>query len=352
MTLVDNDHRESSSIDRRRFDVALAALVADDVLTSEQATAVRTAVAGPAPRGSATARSRLIEASAYLGAVLVAAGVLALVAQSWDSMQLATRLAVVVGTGAVAYAAGLVLGLAVGGGRAAVRAPISATRRRATSVLLTSGALLVAAGVPIQQDASERSFVLGAVVALVLVVPAQVLAPSAVSELALFGASVLALGQGLALLVPEQTPWEYVDYPPTRGWDYLVPGALLMLGLLWAWLVSRALTLPVLAQVLGLLLTLEAAIALATSHGTRPVGLATLGVLAVVGVVVFVRERGWPWLVLTVLSATVAVFVLVSEAADPALALLVSGVVLLALSGGATALGRRRASAPTTSESG
>ena len=47
-------------------------------------------------------------------------------------------------------------------------------------------------------------------------------------------------------------------------------------------------------------------------------------------------------LVLTVLSATVAVFVLVAQAANPALAFLVSGLVLLMAAAGATLLGKRR----------
>lgn len=347
MTLVDQDHRNSPTLDLQRLDDALASLVADEVISAEQAAAVTRAVAAPSPRSASPARSRLIEAAAYLGCVLVAAGVLALVAQSWDSLTSQAHVAVVTGMGAVAYVAGLVLALAFGGGRFTLRRHADSPRRRAVSVLLTMGALLVASSIPVSADASPRSFVLAAVVALLLVIPAELLAPSAASELALFGSSMMFVGQGLSLLVPERD-WAsetFVDYPPARAWDYLVPGALLVLGLAWAGLVSRMLTIPVLAQVLGLLVALECGIDLAANQSTRPIGLVVLAVLAVVGVLVFVRDRGWPWLVLTVLAATVGVFVLVSDAANPALAFLSSGIVLLVLAGGATLLGRRGARA-------
>jgi hypothetical protein len=333
-------------VDSHRIDDALTDLVAQHVLTPDQAMAVSQAVSEPPePSRASPARARLVEAAAYLGAVLVGAGVLALVIQSWESMTVASRIVVVVGLGAVSYAVGLAISLLVGGGRATLRQHAGAPRRRVGSVLLTVGAVLVAAGWPVSADGTMRSFFLAALTALALLVPAQRLVPSALTELALFGASAMALAEGLSLLVPERPPWDVEldpTYPPARAWDYLVPGALLTLGVVWAAVVSRALTLPVVAQVVGLLLALESGIGLAVEESMRPVGLAVLALLAVIGIAGFVRERGWPWLALTVLSATFAVFVLVSDAANPALAFLLSGVVLLASAGGATMLGRRK----------
>jgi hypothetical protein len=354
-------------LDSRRIDDVLADLVAHDVLSTEQARAVILALdadageatAAPerpltvegAPGPPSTLRARLVEAAAYLGAVLVAAGLVALFANQWGSMSDAARLASLVALAVVAYALGLGAGLLLGGGRATLRTPGHAPRRRVAGVLMAVGAGLGAASVVQLMGGTEVSGFLGALTAIVLLVPAQLLVPSAVTELGLFASSAIAVGVGLDLLVPPRpdTYWnEYYDggYPAARAWDFLVPGALLVLGLLWASVVSRVLTLPVLAQVVGLLLSLEASIGLATDRSTRSVGLVLLGLLALAGVAVFVRERAWPWLVLTVLSATVAVFVLMSDSGNPALAFLVSGVVLLAGAGGGALLGRRRTPGP------
>jgi len=349
-------------VDTRRIDGVLADLVAHDVLSGEQARAVAHAiededvasappVTHPAPlRSPATstppsARAGLVEAAAYLGAVLVAAGVLALVAQSWDGMTVAAHVAVLAGIGVALYLAGLAGALLLGGGALTVRLDTQGPRRRVASTLLTGGAVLVAAAIPASADGSMRSIFLGALVALAAFVPAQLLAPSAVTELGLAAASAIVVAEGLSLLVPERPDRDYLNagYPPARAWDYLVPVTLTVLGLTWAWVVSRVLTLPVVAQVVGLGLAFVTSATLAGDESTRVGGILALSALAVLGVVVFVRARAWPWLVLTVLSATVAVFVLVSDAANPALAFLVSGVVLLAGAGGAAVLGRRRA---------
>jgi hypothetical protein len=350
-------------VDTHRIEGVLADLVAHDVLSTDQARAVthaledadgeklpspsrRHAERRPAAAANPPSRARLVEAAAYLGSVLVAAGVLALVAQGWASMTTAGHVAVLAGIGATLYVAGLGVALLVAGGAATVRLRAQGPRRRVASTLLTGGAVVAAGAIPASADGSARSFFVGALVALAALVPAQVLAPSALSELALVGASALAVADGLQPLVPERPLSDFwLDGPPpARGWDYLVPLSLTALGLLWASLMSRVLTLPVMAQVVGLGMAFISSATLAADETTRSGGLLMLAVLAVLGVVVFVRQRAWPWMVLTVLSATVAVFVLVNgSAANPALAFLVSGVVLLTGSGAGAVLGRRHA---------
>lgn len=357
-------------LDSRRIDDVLSDLVAHDVLSADQAHAVTEALASPEPERVAPAapvappgpgpepapagaglRARLVEAAAYLGALLVAAGVLAAVAQNWDSMSSATQVAVLAVSGALAYLGGLGAALLPGGGPLTIRLHGQARRRRLAGTLMTVGAVVGPLALPVALDASLRSFLAAAVVALVVLVPAQLLAPSAMTELGLFGAAVLVVQLGLALVVPERPESDYTDALvadgrlPMRAWDFLIPGALAALGLLWASLVSRVLTLPVVAQVVGLGLAFVASASLAAEESTRTGGLVALAVLAVVGVVVFVREHGWPWLAVAVLATTVAVFVLVAQTADPAVALLVSGLVLLLTAGGGAALGRRRRAA-------
>lgn len=344
MTLVDTHH----------LDDVLTDLVSHHVLTPDQAHAVTDALAEEpaAPHPTPPLRARLVEAAAYLGAVLVVAGIVALVAQSWEDLTVTAHVVILVAGGVLAYAAGLAAVLAVGGGRTTIRQHAEAPRRRVASVLMTAGAVLVAAAVPAgvvveSQDpgtgATWPALVAG-LIALALIVPAQLLSPSAVTELAMFGAGTFVVTQGLDLVTPARPEWDYINdsYPPVRAWDYLVPLVLVGLGLLWAGVVSRRLTLPVVAQVVGLYLALQSAIVLAADPPTRPGGVAVLGALAVLGIVVFVRSRSWPWLVLTVISVPVVVFVLVAEAGNPALAFLASGLVLLACAGGGALLGRRR----------
>ena len=353
-------------LDTHRIDDVLAELVAHDVLSNDQAHAVSAALvaeappaAGPAPPGRVALvpaapapsapgrpalRSRLVESAAYLGAVLVAAGVLALVAQSWDDLTAAAHVGILAGLGVVLYATGLGIALLVGGGPVTVRLHTQAPRRRVAGSLMTLGAVLAAAAAPAGLDGSSRSMFLAGVIAFVAILPVQFLAPSAVTEIALYGSAVVATSAGLQQLVPERPESDFWQPGPlpARAWDYLVPVSLTVLGLVWAGIVSRLLTLPVVAQVLGLGTAFVASTVLATDDSTHPAGVASLAVLALLGIAVFVRERAWPWLVLTVLSATVAVFVLVAQAANPALAFLVSGVVLLVAAAGATLLGKRR----------
>jgi hypothetical protein len=200
---------------------------------------------------------------------------------------------------------------------------------------------------------NEYTPLVAVLVALALLVIAQLLAPSAITEVGMFAASAVATGLAVALVTPEP-PIVYDGYgpPPTRGWDYVPPLALGTLGLIWAAAVSRLLTLPVVATVAGLLLTLIAAIVPASDEGMRTVGLWLLAALAVLGLAVFVWQRAWPWLAFTVLSISAFVFILVAASGAQAMAFLVTGLVLLAGAGVATWFGRRHVARPGSPSAG
>ena len=348
--------------ERHHLDDVLADLVAHHVLTDDQAHAVVDAwgeetgtepvappvVVMPAAPAPSPVRARLVEAAAYLGGALVAGALVAFLADSWEGFTVATRVALLLGLGVVAGGVGLVLAYAVGGGHPVIREAHAAPRRRAASVLMGLGVLLAVASLPVAYDAETWSFFAAALVALALLVPAHLVAASAVTELAMFGASVLAIGTGVNLLAPVRPEWDLVgDYPPLWAWDLVVPAALFVFGLAWSFGVSRLLTLPVVAEAVGLIVALEASMQLALDRPSRWYGLALLGLLLVAGVGGFILRRTWPWLAAGVISVTVAAFVLASDFENPALPFLVSGVVLLASAGAGAVLGRRRR-APVT----
>ena len=64
-----------------------------------------------------------------------------------------------------------------------------------------------------------------------------------------------------------------------------------------------------------------------------PLGLAVLATIAVVGVTLYLRGHSWPWLAAATGAAAGLVFELAGDAFGPAIASLVTGVVLLAASG-------------------
>ena len=345
--------------ERHHLDDVLADLVAHHVLTDDQAHAVidawgeepalepvapPPAVAAPATPAPSAVRTRLVEAAAYLGGVLVAGGLVAFLADSWEGFTLATRVVVLLVLAVVAGGTGLVLAYAVGGGHPVIREPNAAPRRRAASTLMALGAVLAAASIPVGFEGETWSVLAASLVALTLLAGAHLVAASAVTELGMFAASVLVVRSGLELVAPVRPEWDGTgDYPPLWVWDLVVPSVLFLLGLAWAVGVSRLITLPVLAEVLGLLLALEMSMQLALDRPSRWYGVAMLGLLALAGVGGFVLRRTWPWLAAGVLSVTVASFALASDLENPALPFLVSGAVLLASAGAGAVLGRRAA---------
>lgn len=327
------------------LDAALARLVARGVLTPEQAQAVRTETGTPTSEHGHPARpgvrARLVEVAAYLGAVLVAASVVAFIADSWDELSEAARLALLGGSGLVAAVAGVLVAVTVPGGRRSLRLAAHAARRRVSSALMALGAVLLAVtATQVLDGVVSRPELAGPAVALALLVGAQLLAPSAITEIGMLGSTLLLAGMTTEVAIPDVEPdWDAVDYVPPAE-EYVIPAVIAVVGFLWASLVSRLLTLPVVATALGCAAALLAAFVTATGY-LKGVGLGLLAALAVAGLLMFLRVHLWPWLALTVLSLTLFVFVVVAEQSAPALAFLVAGLVLLGGALGAALLGRR-----------
>ena len=339
------------------LDEALERLVREGTLDAAQADAVRRGAQGanlptaapvvvapvavapvPAVPKMAQWRERLLEAAAYLGAGLVGASLLTLVAQSWEDMTWTGRVLTLEALGLVALAAGLIVALAVGAGRHGLGDAAQAPRRRVASVLLTLGSVVIGAGVAVALHDSDYALVSASVVAGILLLGVQFVAPSALSELAMFGALVAFVGSMVTQVlwpVPPADPAlengsfaeDYVA--PAVAQDYALPLALASTGLIWAGLVARRLTLPMVATAAGLLVTLQFMVPFAGNESTRVAGLVTLGVGTLLGMVGYLWTRMWPWLAFTILTVTSFVFVLVQDSLGAPFAFLVAGLVLL-----------------------
>lgn len=332
---------------------ALDRLVSRGVLSPEQAASVLQEVdaapgAVPAPPPvRAAARARIVEAAAYLGGVLVAASAVAFLAQSWEDLAELSRTLLLALAGIAAFGAGVLVAVVPGGGRAAVREHAHAARRRVAGVLMALGSVLLAfLGTRVLGLEDQPAALVGALVALSLLVAAQLLAPSAVTEAGLLGATLLAVGVGTDLVLPDRV---VDDVDVTPEWVYVrqlseivIPVVLATVGVLWGAVVARVLTLPVLAAALGSAAALVAGLTLALGPDPIWPGVLLLGCLAAAGIALNLATRAWPWIALAVLSLTLLVFVVVAEQSAPALAFLLAGLVLLAGALGAWLLGRRR----------
>lgn len=339
---------------------ALDRLVSRGVLSPEQAASVLQEV-DAAPDAAPTlppvrpaARARIVEAAAYLGGVLVAASAVAFLAQSWEDLSEVSRTLLLALAGLAAYAIGVLVAVALPGGRAAVREHVHAARRRVAGVLMALGSVLLAFLATRLLGLEDQTAVLvGALVALVLLVAGQLLAPTAITEAGLLGATLLAVGAGTDLLLPDAVLDEsdmgpdfvYVRQLP----EIVIPVVLAVVGVLWGAVVARVLTLPVLAVALGSAAALVAALTLAVGPDPIWPGVVLLGCLAAVGIALNLATRAWPWIALAVLALTLLVFVVVAQQSAPALAFLLAGLVLLGGALGAWVLGRRQTRQPSTS---
>src|SRR5690348_1334402 len=94
-------------------------------------------VPGPARPEAIRPGNRLAEAAGYAGAVLIGAAGTVIVGEQWESLGRAGRVAVLTGLTLVLAAAGVAGALTGSSGRAALRRPEHAVRRRLASTALT-----------------------------------------------------------------------------------------------------------------------------------------------------------------------------------------------------------------------
>jgi hypothetical protein len=169
----------------------------------------------------------------------------------------------------------------------------------------------------------------------------QVVAPSMLSELALFAA-----GTALVTAVPDAA------MPAPRGeevagsfdWeavDLLRGGLLLGYGIAWAWGASRRLPHREVAVALGLGAGVVGA--MSTAAKGEPLAAALLGALAAAAVLTYLRDPAWPWMVGAVGAVFFAVLLVGNRTLGPALTFLVAGLVLLGGTAAAVAVARHRA---------
>jgi hypothetical protein len=311
---------------------ALHRLVISGVLTAAQAAAVREELASSAPGpsaapGRAPLAGRLAEVAAYAGAVLVGAAAMLLVGQQWDQLGRPGRALLLGAVTLVLAAAGLVAARAQPRGRAVLRQPAHAVRRRFASTALSLAAAAAAGTVAVLLV--DHQLLVYALIGVAAIALAQWVAPSAVSELAAVGAVCLLAGA-----VVEDTSAEIT----TAVLVFAVGGAI------WVGL-SRtgALTQPTLALSLGLgiVVTAGAIGAFYDAAPAEPVGTAILALVTVGGLATYLRLPHWPFAAAAVAALALIVLSVTNDRLGPAIGVLLTGLVLLAGSG--LVLLRRRA---------
>lgn len=321
-------------------------LVADGTLTELQASAVLSALARAKPampqaRPAAPTQprtgiaGRLAEIGAYLGAALVVAAGIVIVAQEWADMSYAARVSVMAGTtlALLVAAAGLVVFL---GGRAWDDVPNGDALRRLSGTLFSLGAgaafgaVMVAmlSGQDQVTDAeASRAIIVAGLVASAILVLALLRADTPLCELGLVAASVAVTAGMMQLWFTDET--------------LVIQWTLLALGLSWALLATFTSVLRhhTLVTALGLLLALFAAATIAEEVWSHRLALATL---IVVSLAVYLTRPTWPYISVATVAAVVLTVTWVGEAVGAAMALLASGLVILVLAGGALSLHLRR----------
>lgn len=307
-------------------------LVSTGVLTQEQRTILLHEIDTPKPPVViASGRDRLIEVGAYLGAGLIAAALVTIVAQNWEGMSREIHILITTASSATALvAAGTVLFASerrADGGRIA-----SFARRRLFAALSLVGAVFAGITMGLVVDSNQWSGFAGAITALMVMTGAHLLASNAATEVAVFVCSFLAINMlGDALRPAPPDVFDDRTYAPTV--DYVIPWILAAFGFAWATLMPRRSEHPTGTTVLGCFAMLVGAFDLAMSPPTRLPGLVLAGLVAGVAFWRFSAVQLWPWLVLALATLTAFMYQLVGGEENQALAFLVAGVVLLAGSG-------------------
>jgi hypothetical protein len=293
-----NDHTVNHDVEADRLDIALQHLVADARLTGAEADTVRAEFAAVKPTPERQPWTAVLpEVGGYVGAAFVVAAALVLAIPRWDDFGHSGQVAILGIPALVFIGAALVVALSTPGGWSVhARAGLGA-RRRLVSVLLAIG---IAAAV-------------GAVVVITAPGPADLAAPTTAAILAVAGyvfcrTPLLHLA-ALGFLAATSSVWLNWAIPTVLG-DRWVPGGREVIGPEMA----IGLSFTVIAAVWGLLaikgvlderhlglvsagaLFFVGAEMLATDTATERAwangaGYILLGLLAVAGLVGYVRTR-------------------------------------------------------------
>jgi hypothetical protein len=327
---------------------ALDTLVGRGTLTADQRDAILAELAQPQPANEPEPAARrhrtlsevLIEVGLYVGSALVLAAAVVLVAQSWDDLGNTSQIAIMAMAALVTGVVGSVLS------RGAV---LGGARRRLAGVVLIGTAFTAAATVALVVGDSESAGTLAFATALAVMIAAQVLASSAITEIGMFVAAFGLLQVTGEWVRPEGVTIDEFGnevYGMTT-FDQVMSLGAVVFGLFWAGVVARWLIHRELAVALGMGAAFVSAMPLAGESGSRAYGLVALAVIAAIGFWRFMVEGYWPWLAAAIASVTAFVFWAVGGGRSPALAFLVAGLVLLGSSALGWQVARRRRTALT-----
>lgn len=293
----------------------------------------------------------LPEIIGYVGAALIASAGLNFIAQSWEQWTFPVRIGVISVSAALLYAAALII-VGLVGWRAGLHDPAHANRRRLVAVVCALAAPLLGALASVVLDergllayeSGNAWILLPPGIALAGATVGAWLAPGVVSTLAVAGTSAWF---GVALLVSlagEGAEWWY-------------PILATAMGALWLAAAPRILAAPQLSEALGMAWLLVFLAPPALSDPNSPLGDVTesqmasvwvsrglLALIAVVALTLFARGATWPWAVGGIIAATIAATAIAGQTLGWVAAMLVAGVVLLALSGLLLAVRRRSGS--------
>lgn len=320
--------------------------------TTESRTAPATTSDGPVPTHRPWQQGPLPEIIGYVGAALVASAALNFVAQSWEDWSIAVRLSVIGIAAALLCSAALVI-MGFAEWRAGLQSEQHANRRRLVAVLFALTAPLVGAFVAVILDAQGRFeetspwIILPGVIALVAALAGAWCAPGTMTTLAVAGMGAWTAIATSIVVADNQPEW----------W---IPILATAFGAAWLAVAPRLLANPTLSESLGVAWLLamlgpaavtdlaetmvvsgDQAIAVWLSRGI-------LVVFAAVALTLFARGASGAWAVGGVIAAVLASMGLAGQALGWVAALLVAGVVLLALSG--LLLVVRRRSSPAEEE--
>ncbi len=319
-------------------------LVTDHTLTEEQARTVLAALAVgsgrdvslPEPRAPRVGvAARLAEIGAYLGAALVVAAGIVVVAQQWPDMAYGTRVAVMAGTTLALVAAAVSLVL-YAQGRPWDDVSNGDTLRRLSGTLFSFGALgafgtvmvaLLSNNTRASDDDVALAFALGALAAAAVLVVARLRADTPLGEIGLVVSTVTTTMAIVQFTIPDET--------------IAIQWILLCVGLAWALVgtFTRLMRGQILVTSLGLLLALFAAATIADEQWSQRLALTTL---IVISLAAYLSRPLWPYLATATVAAVILTVTWVGEAVGAAMALLAAGLVFLVLAGGALLLHRHR----------
>ncbi|MEU1963224.1 DUF2157 domain-containing protein [Nocardia sp. NPDC019304] len=160
-----------------RADAAIGRLVADGVLTRDQADAVLAALA--VERAAVSARGRVLaEIASYVGAGLLFGGIALVAASSWDALDRPVRVGVL-----AVVAAGLLLGGVLLAGLPSGRGNAHSARGRLAAALFALGSVAVAGSVGTALDGADAGWVFACAAGAVIAVLGYLALPSVLGML-------------------------------------------------------------------------------------------------------------------------------------------------------------------------